>query len=65
MKIGNSEFNLTTKSGKFFVSHIFDGKVVDAMKVYDICGNPYIKRLGEKMYLPNELINEMRLISAH
>lgn len=65
MKIGNSEFRVVTKNGSIWVDHIFGGAVVDTMKVYDVYGKPYCKRLSEKMYLPEELLNDTRLIAAH
>lgn len=56
-----NEFSIIMKNGKPFVKHEFCGTVYE-MKVYDVNGNPYIRRFGEKWLLANEgnLLDELR-----
>ena len=64
MKIGNSVFEIVNVNGKFFVRHSYNGKNFqdeDMMMVYGINSKPYVKRLGTKMYLPEELVKELKV----
>ena len=64
MKIGNSVFEVENKDGKFFVKHTFNGEHFqdeDMMMIYGLNAKPYVKRLGTKMYLPEELVKELRV----
>ena len=63
MKINNSEFNVINKEGKLFVKHSFKGKTEDFMMIYGINSKPYVKRMGTKMYLPEELIAELKEVA--
>lgn len=64
MKIGNSVFEVVKKDGKLFVKHTFNGENYqneDMMMIYGLNAKPYVKRLGTKMYLPEELVKELRV----
>lgn len=63
MKIGNSVFEVVKKDGKLFVKHTFNGEHYqneDMMMVYGLKAKPFVKRLGKKIYLPEELVKELR-----
>ena len=60
--IGDSKFEVVSKDDKLFVKHTFNGKYFsdeDYMMIYGLKSKPYIKRMGEKMYLPKELLNDI------
>ena len=66
MTINKSEFKVVIKNGGFFVKHTFNGENfqdVDFMKIYGLNAKPYIKRLGEKMYLPEALVRELKEVA--
>lgn len=63
MKINNSEFKVIIKEGKLFVEHFFKGKTEELMTIYGINSKPYVKRMGTKMYLPEELITELKEVA--
>lgn len=63
MKIGDSVFEVVNKDGKLFVKHTFIGEHYqneDMMMVYGLKAKPFVKRLGKKIYLPEELVKELR-----
>lgn len=63
MKIGDSVFEVVKKDGKLFVKHTFNGEHYqneDMMMVYGLKAKPFVKRLGKKIYLPEELVKELR-----
>ncbi|MBO5715230.1 MAG: hypothetical protein J6S23_02410 [Clostridia bacterium] len=63
MKIGNSVFDIVNVDNKVFVRHSYNGENLqseDMMMVYGLNTKPYVKRLGTKMYLPEELAKELR-----
>lgn len=60
-----STFQVIKKDGKFFVRHSFKGtnfSSTDDMKVYGLDKAPYVKRLGEKMFLTQELLAELATV---
>jgi hypothetical protein len=62
MKIGNSVFEVVNKDGKLFIKHTFNGEYFqneDLMMVYGLNSKPFVKRLGKKMYLTEELVKEL------
>lgn len=64
MKIGNSVFEVVNKDGKLFVKHTFNGEHFqdeDMMMIYGLNAKPFVKRLGTKMYLPEELVKELKV----
>lgn len=64
MKIGNSIFEVVNKDGKLFVKHTFNGECFqdeDMMMIYGLNTKPFVKRLGTKIYLPEELVKELRV----
>jgi hypothetical protein len=64
MKIGDSVFEVVKKDGKLFIKHTFIGENYqneDMMMIYGLNAKPYVKRLGTKMYLPEELVKELRV----
>ena len=64
MKIGNSVFEIVKVDDKFFVKHSYNGENLqheDMMMVYGLSGRPYIKRMRTKMYLPEELVKELKV----
>lgn len=64
MKIGNSVFEVVNKDEKLFVKHTFNGENYqseDMMMIYGLNAKPFVKRLGTKMYLPEELVKELRV----
>ena len=64
MKIGNSVFEIVKVDGKIFVKHLFNGEHFqseDLMMVYGLNAKPYVKRLGTKMFLPEELVKELKV----
>ena len=64
MKIGNSVFEVVNKDGKLFIQHTFHGEHFqdeDMMMIYGLNAKPFVKRLGTKMYLPEELVKELRV----
>jgi hypothetical protein len=64
MKIGDSVFEVVKKDGKLFIKHTFIGENYqneDMMMIYGLKAKPYVKRLGTKMYLPEELVKELRV----
>lgn len=66
MTMANSTFSIVKINGKIFVKHIFYGKNFrdeDLMMVYSLKSNPYIKRLGRKMYIAGELLEELNNIA--
>ena len=66
MKINKSEFKVIAKDGKFFVKHSFNGENFqdeDLMMIYGLNSKPYVKRLGEKMYLPEALLKELKEVA--
>lgn len=66
MIINKSVFKVVIKDGKFFVEHTFNGENfqnVEYMMVYGVNSKPYVKRLSTKMYLPEELLQELRKIA--
>lgn len=66
MKINNSEFKVIIKEGKFFVKHSFNGENFqdeDLMMIYGLKSKPYVRRLGSTMYLPEELLKELKEVA--
>jgi hypothetical protein len=66
MKMGNSEFKVVIKDGKYFVKHTFNGEHFqdeDLMMIYGLKSKPYVRRLGSTMYLPEELLKELKEVA--
>jgi hypothetical protein len=66
MKIADSEFKVVIKDGKYFVKHTYNGEYFqneDLMMIYGLNSKPYVKRLGEKMYLPETFLKELREVA--
>ena len=66
MEINKSVFSIVRKEGKFFVKHSFNGEHFqseDLMMIYGLNSTPYVKRLGTKMYLPEDLVQELREVA--
>ena len=64
MKIGNSVFEVVSKNGKLFVKHTFNGEHFqdeDMMMIYGLNAKPFVKRFGTKIYLPEELVKDLRV----
>lgn len=60
MIIGKSEFKIANHNGKIFVDHFYNDELIDTMKVYGLNAAPYCKRMGTKMYIKNELMDELK-----
>ena len=66
MKIYESEFKVVIKEGKPFVVHKFNGtnfQDEDLMMIYGLKSRPYVKRLGKKIHLPEEIIEELKEVA--
>lgn len=62
MIIRNSVFEVANKDGKLFLKHLFKGETVDMMMIYGLNTKPFVKRLGEKIYLPEQVVNEIKAV---
>lgn len=57
-----STFHVINKNGKLFVRHSYIGTNIvstDDMMIYGIGKKPYIKRMGEKIFLTADLLAEI------
>lgn len=64
--MGESTFEIVNENGKLFVKHTFNGSHFqneDLMMIYGLKSRPYVKRLSTKMYLPEELVQELKAIA--